>query len=169
MPQLLQFIVDGKLGCFQFLLTTSDSSRTFLYTTSAHVYAFLLGIYLVMECMGHREYINICSSSNCYYFCLFISTYTSPIPQIQLNSSHIPSNTKLLLLLQFFLIVEYYYFPQIAAASLQGKIIFSCPAIGKKKGFQRGSTSSRSVCFLRLLCSQINIWNCLFVSFYLLS
>lgn len=140
MPQLLQFIVDGKLGCFQFLLTTSDSSRTFLYTTSAHVYA--------MECMGHREYINTCSSSNCYFFCLFVSTYISPIPQIQLNSSHIPSNTKLLLLLQFFLIVEYYYFPQIAAASLQGKIIFSCPAIGKKKGFQRGSTSSTSSMFL---------------------
>ena len=54
-------------------------------------------------------------------------------------------------------------------SSFIGKIIFSCPAIGKKKGFQRGSTSSRSVCFLRLLCSQINIWNCLFVSFYLLS
>ena len=118
MPQLLQFIVNGQLCCFQFLLTTSDSSRTFLYTSFAHAYAFLLGIYLVMECMGHREYINICSSSNCYYFSLFISTYTSPIPRVQLNSSHIPSYTKLLLLLQFFLIVEDCYFPQIAAASL---------------------------------------------------
>lgn len=75
MPQLLQFIVNGQLGCFRFLLTTSDSSRTFLYTSFAHVYAFLWGIYLVMEYMGHREYLNICSSSNCYYFSLFLLTH----------------------------------------------------------------------------------------------